>query len=230
MEIEFLRDGKIQTKQVKRYLRSKFSQEKPAEPKWKFLEGKIGYVNMGLLENRDVTQILKELKNTKAIIFDIRNYPKGTFYSIANEIITENRPFVKFIVPDLNYPGKFTWTESLRVGRKNPDAYQGKVILLVNEWTQSHAEFTAMALQTAFDVTVIGSQTSGADGNVSDISMLGKFRTNISGIGVFYPDGRETQRVVIVPEIEVKTTLEGVKQEKDQVLEKALEVAQRGAS
>lgn len=225
-DIEFLRDGKIQTKQIKRYLKSEFSQEKPVEPKWKFHEKKIGYVNMGLIENQDVKQMMNELKNTKAIIFDIRNYPKGTLYSIANEINIEDRPFVKFIVPDLNYPGKYTWIESLSAGRKNAEAYQGKIILLVNELTQSHAEFTAMALQTASDVTVVGSQTSGADGNVSDVSFLAKFRTYMTGIGVFYPDGRKTQRIGIVPDIEVKKTLEGIKQGTDEVLEKALEVAQ----
>jgi C-terminal processing protease CtpA/Prc len=45
----------------------------------------------------------------------------------------------------------------------------------------------------------------------------------ISGIGVYYPDGRETQRIGIVPDIEVKPTIEGIKNGKDEVLEKAIE-------
>ena len=81
-----------------------------------------------------------------------------------------------------------------------------------------------MALQTAPDVIIIGSQTSGADGNISDVSFLGKFTTYMSGIGVFYPDGRETQRIGIVPDIDVKPTIEGIKEERDEVLEKAVEV------
>jgi C-terminal processing protease CtpA/Prc len=43
-------------------------------------------------------------------------------------------------------------------------------------------------------------------------------------LGVFYPDGRETQRVGIVPDMEVKPTIEGIRKGKDEVLEKALEV------
>lgn len=224
VEIQILRDNKIQTKLINRYLKTEFNQEKPEEPKWKILEGNIGYVNMGILENKDVEQMMKELKKSKAIIFDIRNYPNGTLGSIAQELNPEGEPFVKFTLPNINYPGKFTWTEPLSIGNNNPKAYQGKVILLVNEQTQSHAEFTAMALQTAPDVTIIGNQTAGADGNVSDISLLGKFRTYMSGIGVFYPDGRETQRLGIVPDIEVKKTLEGVLHRKDEVLEKAVGV------
>jgi len=46
----------------------------------------------------------------------------------------------------------------------------------------------------------------------------------ISGSGVYYPDGTETQRVGIVPDIEVKPTIEGIKNGKDELLEKAIEI------
>jgi C-terminal processing protease CtpA/Prc len=44
----------------------------------------------------------------------------------------------------------------------------------------------------------------------------------ISGIGVYYPDGKETQRIGIIPDVEVKPTIEGIKNERDEVLEKAV--------
>lgn len=45
----------------------------------------------------------------------------------------------------------------------------------------------------------------------------------ISGIGVYYPDGKETQRIGIVPHIELKPTIQGVKERRDELLEKAVE-------
>ena len=45
----------------------------------------------------------------------------------------------------------------------------------------------------------------------------------ISGIGVFFPDKRPTQRVGILLDIEVKPTIAGVRERKDEVLEKALQ-------
>ena len=54
--------------------------------------------------------------------------------------------------------------------------------------------------------------------------MPGGIRTMISGIGVFYPDRTETQRVGIVPDIEIKPTIEGIKKGKDELLEKAIEL------
>ena len=44
----------------------------------------------------------------------------------------------------------------------------------------------------------------------------------ISGLGVFYPDKRPTQRVGIVPDVEVKPTVAGIRAGRDEVLEEAL--------
>ena len=100
--------------------------------------------------------------------------------------------------------------------------YQGKVVILVDEVSQSQAEYTAMAFRSSPQATVIGSTTAGADGNVSEIPIPGGHRTMISGIGVFYPDKKPTQRVGIIPDIEVKPTLAGIRAGRDEVLEEAL--------
>jgi C-terminal processing protease CtpA/Prc len=51
----------------------------------------------------------------------------------------------------------------------------------------------------------------------------------ISGIGVFYPDGRPTQRVGIVPDVEVHPTIAGLRAGRDEVLETAVQrVLKRG--
>jgi hypothetical protein len=44
----------------------------------------------------------------------------------------------------------------------------------------------------------------------------------ISGIGVFYPDKKPTQRIGIVPDIEIKPTIAGIRARRDEVLEQAL--------
>ena len=61
--------------------------------------------------------------------------------------------------------------------------------------------------------------TAGADGNVSSIPLPGGLNTMISGIGVFYPDKRPTQRVGIIPDREVKPTIAGIRAGRDEVLE-----------
>jgi C-terminal processing protease CtpA/Prc len=112
-------------------------------------------------------------------------------------------------------------------GSVNENYYKGKIVIIVNEESQSQAEYTTMAFSTAPNVTVIGSTTAGADGNISPIILPGYIYTYISGIGVYYPDGRETQRVGIVPDIEVKPTIQGIREGRDELLEKAIELIDR---
>ena len=60
--------------------------------------------------------------------------------------------------------------------------YTGKVVILIDEVTQSQAEYTTMAFRTAPGAVVIGSTTAGADGNVSLIPMPGAQSSLIIGI------------------------------------------------
>ncbi|WP_026260778.1 S41 family peptidase [Spirosoma luteum] len=50
---------------------------------FRLLPGKIGYVDMGRLETKDVDRMFETFRDTKAIIFDTRNYPQGTAWAIA---------------------------------------------------------------------------------------------------------------------------------------------------
>ena len=94
--------------------------------------------------------------------------------------------------------------------------------MLVNEKTFSMGEFLVMVLQTAPNVTVVGSQTAGADGPNCSFQIMTHFKTSFSGFGVFYPNKTETQRIGIVPQILVKPTITGLQQGLDEVLNRAM--------
>ena len=85
-----------------------------------------------------------------------------------------------------------------------------------------------MCFQSAGNTTIIGSQTAGADGNVSDVGFIKTFYSRFSGIGVYYPDKLETQRIGIIPDIEIKPTILGIQQGKDEVLDRALKFIETG--
>jgi len=73
-----------------------------------------------------------------------------------------------------------------------------------------------MAFRASPNATVIGSTTAGADGNVSFFYLPGGIYTQITGLGVYYPDGTETQQVGIVPDITVTHTIEGIRNGRDE--------------
>ena len=168
--------------------------------------------------------MMDEFKDTKGIIIDIRNYP-STFvpFLLGTYFVDSPTPFVKFTKGSVECPGEFTFGSQLVIA-KSSHPYTGKLVVLVNELSQSQAEYTAMAFRAGANSTVIGSTTAGADGNVSSINLPGGMRTMISGIGVYYPNGDETQRVGIVPDIEVHPTIAGIKDGRDELVEKAVEV------
>ena len=55
------------------------------------------------------------------------------------------RPFVKFTNGNIANSDLFTFTKPVTVGKKNKDFYKGKVDILINEISQSAAEFHTMA-------------------------------------------------------------------------------------
>ncbi|MBC3758429.1 peptidase S41 [Hyunsoonleella sp. SJ7] len=191
---------------------------------YKVLDNNIGYVTLQHISKSDIPEIKSKFKNTKGIIIDIRNYP-STFvpFKLGNFFVSSSTPFVKFTTFSLDNPGEFLVIDGPKIP-KDRETFKGKLVVLVNEDSQSQSEYTAMAFRAGNNTTIMGSTTAGADGNVSSIYLPGGLRTNISGIGIYYPDGTETQRVGIVPDIVVKPTIQGIKDGRDEVLEKAIEV------
>lgn len=225
VNLEINRNGAISDKIIKRYAWDDIYKNITKKPDaYTILENNIGYVNMEVLEREDVDAMMDKLSSTKGIIFDIRNYPNYSLFLIANRLNSEKKDFLKITIPDMSYPGKFIWKKTENCGRVNSDYYKGKVILLVNEKTGSRAEFTAMCLQTANNVTTIGSQTWGADGQLTFIEFIGDFTAGISGTGIYYPDGTATQRVGIKIDIEIEPSIKGIKEGRDEVMDKAIKL------
>lgn len=191
---------------------------------YKILEGNIGYINLAHIKQENIREIKKMFKHTKGIIIDIRNYP-STFvpFSLGSYFVTEPTSFVKFTFGNSDNPGEFTFRDGPKISSDN-NKYQGKLVVLINEKSQSQAEYTAMAFRAVKNASLVGSTTAGADGNISVIALPGGLRTIISGIGIYYPNGKETQRVGIMPDIIVHPTINGVKSGKDELLETAIKV------
>lgn len=192
---------------------------------FKLIQPDIAYLFPGKFRNDYLSALAPEISKTKGLIIDMRCYPTDfMIFTFAPYLLPEARAFVKFTKGSTQTPGQFTFTPELKTGKTNADYYKGKVVLIVNESTLSQAEYTSMAFAQAPNITIIGSTTAAADGNVSPIVLPGNIRTGISGIGVYYPDGRETQQIGIVPDIEVKPTIKGVSAGRDELLERALEI------
>lgn len=195
------------------------------EKSYKILDGNIGYIDLGTIKSYEIPEIVKTFKNSKGIVIDIRNYP-STFvpFSLGGYFVSTPTTFAEFTRGNIHNPGEFTFRRGQAITPNYRGRLSGKLIVLVNEKSQSQAEYTAMAFRAAENSVIIGSETAGSDGNVSTIYLPGNLKTMISGIGVYYPDGTETQRLGIVPDVVVKPTIKGIRQGKDEVLDKAIDI------
>jgi C-terminal processing protease CtpA/Prc len=183
----------------------------------------VAYLKLSATAAADVARYVDSASKTKGLIIDIRNYPKEFLvFTLGSLLVDRPTDFAMFTSGDLVNPGAFRFRTGDRITPKEP-RYAGKIVVLVDEVSQSQAEYTAMAFRAA-GAKVIGSTTAGADGNVSAIPLPGGLRSMISGIGVFYPDKKPTQRVGIVPDIEVKPTIAGIRAGRDESLDEALKL------
>ncbi|GGH16531.1 S41 family peptidase [Paenibacillus segetis] len=231
LTIDFERDGKAKESKLKMYSPSQLdvAAYDPFNPfnkqdYYSQIDPEISYIYLGNLMNENIPEISKKISNSKGLIIDLRCYPKEfTVHSLSALLLPQSTDFTAISMANTLEPGQFLMV-TLPTGKSNPEYFKGKVVILVNELTQSLAEFTTMALKTAPDATVIGSTTAGADGDMSIIKLPGGLTTAISGTGIYYPDGSETQRIGIIPDITVKPTIQGIKENRDEVLQKAIDL------
>lgn len=198
----------------------------------------IGYMTGVNYTKADGARIMEKFRDTKALIVDLRCYPREfmIFDFIGRYFMPRTSPHVIWLAPTGALPGVFhELQDSLFVNpdnpavAENPDYYKGRVIVLVDSSTQSQAEYTAMAFQATPRCTVVGTQTAGADGNISALVMPGGDFGYFSGLGVLYPDGTNTQRAGGRIDVPVYATVPGLQAGRDEILEKALEIIATGA-
>lgn len=186
---------------------------------FQLLSPEVAYLKLSSVSGQEVNDYLEAAAGTKVLVIDIRNYPKSfVVFTLGNHLVSQPTPFAQFTYGQLNNPGAFAWTQPVDLKPASP-AYDGKVVILVDESSQSQSEYTTMAFRTAPGALVVGSTTAGADGNVSPIPLPGGLSAMITGIGVFYPDRRPTQRIGIVPDLVVRPTIAGIREGRDEVLE-----------
>ncbi|WP_308663272.1 S41 family peptidase [uncultured Alistipes sp.] len=207
------------------------------QPPFRLLADSVGYIYAGTFSREYLAEVGQTLPRTRALIIDLRTYPlnvDGALIALAAQsLCTEPVVAWQTLHQTLALPGLFfrqeQWLDNgFEEGAAQcTEPYKGRVILLVNELTQSNPEFQAMALQRCPQTLTIGSPTSGADGDIVSLPLPGGLMTYFSGIGIFYPDGTPTQNVGVRLDIEVLPTAEGLQAGRGEVLERALELARQ---
>ncbi|MBL8299294.1 MAG: hypothetical protein JNN30_13225 [Rhodanobacteraceae bacterium] len=182
----------------------------------------IGVLDVGRYASRDRNALLSGLSDTDILLIDSRGYPSEAFFELSwtelfPRLLPANSAFAVHETPDYDNPGQYR-SEPLTLGGSTP-YYRGRVIVMANENTLSAAEFLTMMAQGRPGTLVIGSQTAGGDGEITKgLTLPGGITTLFSSNRVYYPDGRQSQRFGIVPDLHVAPTIAGLRAGQDEVL------------
>ncbi len=121
------------------------------------LSPEVAYIKMSSIKNADVSRYIDSAAGSKGLIIDIRNYPSDfVVFTLGQLLVSKKVDFVRFTQGDLANPGAFHWGPALSLEPQTPH-YSGKVVILVDEVSQSNAEYTTMAFRAATGAKVIGS-------------------------------------------------------------------------
>jgi C-terminal processing protease CtpA/Prc len=215
-------DDKVREAQLPRIIPTP-PPDPPKEEVVKLLPGNIGYVNLNYLERADVDAMFAKLKDSKAIVFDLRGYPRGVAWSIAPRI---NRNKARFAAHfernelDSGQPRRMTFDQPL--APSPGPIYANPTVMLIDDRTISQAEHTGLFLEAASGTKFVGSSSAGANGDVTTIVLPGGLSAWMTGHDVRHIDGRQLQRIGLVPDVRVEPTIQGLRKGRDEVLEAAL--------
>ncbi|WP_179472142.1 S41 family peptidase [Chryseobacterium sp. H1D6B] len=231
---------KPQTEQIVTYINDKISRQK----EHKLTDPDIAYFRIDqtkpFLDNapenkldESIESILKEAASKKAIVFDMRGYPDWggfPFHYIYKYFSPVHNDFGKYYRPDLKNIGTYTpilpdeyGTYYPKIENKTVHPYKGKVFILVNSETLSASEWYTMSLQHIFPQSLtIGQKTAGADGDIKTVMLPGAYALVFSGIGIFYADNSQTQKVGIRINELIKYTDDDIIQNRDLEFERVL--------
>lgn len=199
---------------------------------FKILDKNIGYIKFNnSLGQNDVIQLfdsaLYVLKNTKALIIDLRETPGGGNSLVARGImgrfISIEKSYQKHVLPneEKNYKIKRSWFEI--VSPRGPFSYKKQIIVLVNHWTGSMGEGITIGFDALGKAKIVGTKMAGLNGAING------FQTSNTKIPFSFPTEQlyhinGTPREIFIPAKFVDLTNSKYKEIDDPILTEGINI------
>ena len=123
ISVEYIRNGKALQTTLKTFSSKNINvyyKFQATDTCFKKINEDIAYINNGSVKTKDIPKIWNDIKGTKGLIIDLRNYPADfPIYELSNYLMPESTPFVKFTNGSIENPGLFTYTKILEAGKEN---------------------------------------------------------------------------------------------------------------
>lgn len=192
----------------------------------------VGYIDVTRIEAGRLDSAVDELLDTSALIIDMRGYPRDDATGIGRRLgdLSGDIHYAQDRLPMVagnDPPELVDYQQQFEADARHP--YHGRRLVLINEDAFSQSEQISMMLEAGSKrTTFIGSPTTGANGNVTQMSLPGGYQMTFTGMSVRHADGRPLQRVGIQPAVHVAPTIRGIRSGHDEILDAALKLVRGG--
>jgi C-terminal processing protease CtpA/Prc len=224
------RSGKIKKVKVKRTVKGYSERVKPrSTPIFDVLPCGYGYIDFDRLLESQVKRAYEKIKHTLGLIIDFRGYPdSGALWFIYTHLLEYKVKTAKvtYLQSEYGTPLRKLFDIQQPSGYKG-EKYKNPIVVLVNSGAQSAAEHNCLTLENLSSINFVGNPTSGANGVVSHMILPGNITVQFTGMGIEHADGRQLQRRGIQPNVLVYPTIQGIREGKDEILMKGIEVLKK---
>ncbi len=195
-------------------------------------EIKPGIVYLDLIRARsekDFLEALPRLQEATGIVFDVRGYPDQGAKRLISHLVDApvqsaffNTPIVT--APD-HVPPRFE-TSRWTLVPKEP-RLKAKTAFLIGPNMISYAESILGIIEGCKLGPIVGEPTAGTNGNIITIILPGGYRVMWTGLKVIKHDGSPHHGVGIRPTVPVSRTLKGIREGRDEVMDRAIELVSK---
>jgi C-terminal processing protease CtpA/Prc len=196
-------------------------------PKISELKPGISYVALDRIKDEDFNAALPQLEKARGIIFDLRGYPSVSPIVISH--LTDVRvTSARWMIPMVTKPDHAK-VDSYDTGGRwdlKPIAprLKAKIAFLTDGRAISYAE-SYMGIIEAYQLAeIVGEPTAGTNGDVNPIVLPGNYNVVWTGMKVLKHDGSQHHGVGIRPTVPVSRTIKGVREKRDEQLERAISI------
>jgi hypothetical protein len=185
----------------------------------------IWYVDLTRARMPQITAVLDKVAAATGVVFDLRGYPTDAGAQILPHLIGTSDADLWMHVNKIIGPyGESAGWESAGWNLK-PQSPQigGKIVFLTDGRAISYAESVLGYVADRKLGTIVGGASAGANGNVAAFVVPGGFRVLFTGMRVTGHDGQTPHHLVgVKPDVTMAPTLAGLRQGRDDVLDRAL--------
>jgi hypothetical protein len=203
------------------------------EIRYKHIGDNIMYLNMDMIEMDTISKLLPSLEKCKAIICDAQGYPKGNHDFITHLMKIDDTASSWMQVPQIVYPDhekitgylKLNWIPRMKA--KKPYLGDKKVVYIIDGSAISYAESCLGYIEGYKLATIVGQPSAGTNGNINPFELPGGCTITWTGMKVLKHNGTQHHDIGILPNIYLIKTIKGIKEGRDEFLEKAIEIAKQ---